>query len=659
MFRHSDGERPTLTIELIREGPKLVRKYYVPGSTALKRMRIVDEERDIGTHCAYGGLRGIDAVRAVLVETSGEELRQNLSGDRLDGVGHLLFDVLFGIQAAPGRDRDLKEILRATFKEQDSDRSPSPRDKPLRVRILAREYDLAALPWQATMWRTSVLTQWPNPWTFEIVSKVEMMEEHLLNLPARILIIAPILPRATTESANGLAGTSMRHVSALEAFFKRMHPSNDVRITWTIWETKKLLESFTPHVVYFFGHGEVDVKDRKLKLVFADDKEVVRDVAAWFKTPHQSVYVLFVNACLSGQAGWHSAWSQMRDVAPVVISNVMDVFAERAASYAYTFFMQWWERLLDPVEAANVQPNQTNDIFGWATAITHTTYKSFVVERPPLEKLYGDDAEFWCDRDTQRAIAYKHVSDLCKAPNQRVEAIICCGTPTSHVDKIARQCIDYIHSETTNIRIKRHTVRMPLQRAPEVGSAHFELQLKMDFGFGMEKDLRALLSANAPRVMGHAHRVLWLDWGVLKNQKKYSKDVEAWLVFVRDIVARACPPEIRIITSLHVEEARDVVVKLMEKIDKYLENEDLSTRDFGFIKLAPLDDIVRLDIMKFLRLHDCEKVDKVSRAIYGRTAGNYAETVHWLRVGLTEGWPVVLDRLRDTSQRIEDKDDDI
>ncbi len=647
--------RPTLTIELFREGNTLRRKYHLPASAALGHVHIVDDVRDIGSACLYGELRGLDALQAVLAETTKEELRENLSHERLDGVGQLLFEMLFGSSTHAST---RSEIFRTVFQEPDPKRQPGPKDKPLRVRILAHEPELVALPWQATMWRDEPLTQPFNPWTFEIVSAREMKERHTLRLPARVLVIAPELPHPEPESAHGLAGTTLRHVHALRFFFQRMHRSNDVRIVRRARETEKLLEDFTPNVVYFFGHG--DVTNLQSRLRFADGEAIlVRDVAGWLKKPHHNVDLVFLNACSSGQARWHSAWWHLREVAPMVITNVMDAFAERAAGYAQTFFAQWWEKLQDPVVAANVVPTQTENIFDWATAISHTTYDTFVVHRGPLEKPFGDKPEDRLDRDEPRALAYKHVSDLCKSSTQKVEAILCCGTRSSHVEKIAEQCIDYIESESDKYHVRRVSVRLPSVRAPDVTSIHFEAQLKQDFGFDLQKDLGAILLQRAPRSMGNAYRVLWLDWGVLKNQKKYAKDIEAWLVFVRDIVARACPQDIRVIASLAVEEESGVVAKLKEKFDEYEDNDDLSTLEFSLKGLEPLGDVSRKHIMTFLRSHACEKVDKVSRAIYDRTGGNYAETCQWLHVGLKEGWAVVLDRLRDPAKTNQNDADDV
>jgi hypothetical protein len=292
--------------------------------------------------------------------------------------------------------------------------------------------------------------------------------------------------------------------------------------------------------------------------------------------------------------------------------------------------------------------------------LAQTLYETWTTRRQPLPHDVPDRAEDWFNRDKQRAIAYKHITDLARHPDQKAEAIVAYGKSGNSLEKISQQIIDYIEQEAGDrVHILRLPVQLPVQDGAAWDAHVMEHRLKIQLGSGPDEPLKAVLASKAPRIAHNAARVLWLDWQVIRGLESFAKPLYTWLEFVRDRLAPACPPGIRIVAALALEADGDAFQKLHERLPLLRSEQELRTKYFRCTTLEPLDTGTLVDIVDFLERHGCpaEILNAAGNAIFRKTEGRYDDTTALLREGLTGGWHALLHRLLREVGQVSRRDD--
>ncbi len=629
--------RPQLTIELRRDGANLVRRYHLPDSG-----RIACQPPAPGSFAAIGesyrahhehGLRGLNAA---LTLGTAEALDRCLSGARLDSAGALLFEILFGTD-----EHGIQQLIReaASIKEP----HPTPIRARLRARIFTDLPELLGLPWRVTQWKGYLLRDYD--WTFEVCQVLAPRARIDHRSPGRVLVIAPPEPAPLAGPPPPTIQVE-QHVEDLSALLDNVAPgfgaTGALRIARSRDEVEQALTGFGADFVYFYGHGEVHEAKPYLRLGDGvGDRLAIPDFA--FMLRHRPPRVVFLNGCWTAAGGWHAAGHQLLPHVPLVIANGTAADADAARRYALEWLEAWLGRGVEPVVAAHARPKDTTRLSAWTPAVVYTDYETWETSRPPNTRIRLARAEDWLDRKPQRAIALSYVADLVRHERQRVEALLVYGLPGNSLERVFQQIIDHIAREAGDrIHIRRLNVPFPDLREPELQAAHFEQDLKAHFGLGLQDKLATALGARAPLPKGNAARVLWLDFGVLRDCDRFN-DLFTFLAFARDYLASTEFEGFHVVASLALEAEGEAYTELATMLPGLRGEGDLWTDRFRCAALDPVGGVSLVDVLQFLEDHGCDQdlVRDLAGAIFQATNGKHDTTTEKLREGLRLGWRVL------------------
>ena len=621
----------SVTVRLERTNGLLHRSYYFPDYGHLSKYDHVCTWSQFATDFAFDGQRGLDALASLLDRGGEEALEKHLMGKKLVTVGEALFEVLFGGSA------EWTPLLRAAFKVQPDDADPSPTFQGLRVRIWAEDPVLANLPWRSTAWQgrwlMNALPGGTPGWIFETVVGDRPRRPVNLPGPCKILVVAPQCIEAETDQHLDELRRTLEDIS--EQYKDETH----LRIVEGRGDLETALRGMRPHVVYYYGHGG-SVNEQPCLLLGGVGESPV-------PLPMQDLRILleghpplavFLNACKLGAGGWQCAGRQLLPPVRFVCANRTTAFSRYSTQMACHFFQRFLGEGRDPVVSLHALPGtvSTTD-FQWATATVWSDYPQWVTRLEQGKRLHRKPGQR-LDRDSQRALARKHVDELTASPNRRVEAFVTYGSEGALVHRFGDQLHDYLHKNKIRIKWKN---RDPEDADPVVFEPiHLEEDLRIWLG-DPEAPLQHIFNLQVPS-RDNVH-VLALNWGTYGGENRQGvptwDELGDWLAFCADL-ANHCPDDLRLVCHLSLEISVDEHSTYEEKI------EDLADRldhdQFRCTLLPVLDDVKRRDIRNYLADRsntNCPPslVPDVSRLIFDKTKGRYEETVALIEEG-EDGW---------------------
>ncbi|WP_437566128.1 hypothetical protein [Sorangium sp. So ce542] len=633
MHRHE--ERLTLTIDLARRDHDLVRTYVVAAQGEVATHASPFDS--VGASYRAGGACGLAALHGVLARGDRAEIEASLTGGELDRAGAALFEALFGAgeQWVP--------VLRAAFRQPEPRPRPDPCRYPLRVRICTRDPLLQGLPWRAAMWTGRLLLD--EAWTFEVCCDLD--PEHAVDFlaPGSILVIAPDFV--------GMApiGTAA-HLRDLGQVFEGLSPGHTTsphfRVARTPAQIEHALRGMRPDIVYFYGHGAV-VNDQ-LALYLGEGRPepvLLRDLARLLRECPPRV--VFFNGCQTGQAGWHSAGAQLLPDVPLVIANATTAWSKSASRFAVQWFGAWLREGLDPVAALHqLGGSASTEGFAWITPVVHSHYRHFTTVRSSAATRLPYFPADWLDREEQRSRVFGYISDLARDPRRRVIAAIAYGPPGNSLERLPDQIIARVESDAgERLHIRHIALRFPEQRALQDLAANLAHGLKLQLRHETTAPLQHVLRAHAPRRIGDAVPILWLDWGVfgeppLRQPELSPEHVTEWLKFVRNEIASSCPDELRVISTIGLEMESSKIPRLSARLSAFEADANFRNAKFRVRTIPPLKDVELSDVLDYLEHVDCpaELTHELARLIQRATKGRYEETVRLLKKGPPAWYPL-------------------
>jgi hypothetical protein len=232
-------------------------------------------------------------------------------------------------------------------------------------------------------------------------------------------------------------------------------------------------------------------------------------------------------------------------------------------------------------------------------------------------------------------------------------AAIAYAAPGNYLDRLMGQIITRVESDAgERLHIRHVRLRFPEQRALHELATNLTYGLKLQLCHEATAPIEHVLRANAPRRIGDAVRILWLDWGVFGEPPLYQpalspEQVMEWLKFVRNEIASSCPEEVRVIATvaLNVEPSR--IPKLGSGLSALEANRDFRTEKFRFRVIPPLKDVELSEILDYLERVGCpaELTHELAELIHRAKKGHYEETVSLLQKG-PPAWYPLRDELR-------------
>ncbi len=635
--------RHELTVRLARDGDALHAVYHRPTYGPIAERRAPwTPGADV---LRVAGAAGLDALGALLDRGHAAELVEHLTEGDLSRVGGLLFEALLGER------EHWEPVLRGVFELGPAGR-PNPIYGPVRLRVCADDGLLGGLPWRLTTWRGQLLCD--HGWTFEATALPEPSRHVDLPTPAKVLVLAPACAGAEDLETD-------THLAALREALLRVSPHYASAAFLRVEQTRdgllRGLRGMHPHVLYYYGHADVRGDQACLLLGGRDDRpdplrmgDLRRILAA------NPPLVACLNGCKTAASGWHAAGHQLGTDVPLVLSNRTTAWSAHAGTAA----IQWLARTLgegeDPVVAlCRLPANACTRGFQWATMVAHTHYRSWSAGRDPTA-VRPPVVGLRLDRDQQRALLFKHVSDLVQSRARRVEAAVAFAAPGNHVERFYAQLIDYLEIVATHLaHVKRVVVRFPEDRDDLERRLEDELRVQLDVQ--PHETLEQALRFHAPRPdPGGAAPLLWFDWGTFGGELQPSltpEQLTAWVGFCADTLTRHCPAEVRVVSYLAMEVDARHHGRLTRAMDAL--REQFFREAFRCSLIPALPDLKLIDLMEFLgdptnTTCPAAIAGEVARLMFEETRGHYAETIALIEEAEQTTWTRLLGRLRSLHQ---------
>lgn len=628
--------RRSLTVHLGRTKDTLERAYSL-GNRTIHRSSVAWQT--LGNSFRFADVEGLDAIARLLDGGDEHQLTASFTRSNLAEVGEILFATLFG---GP---EDWGPVFRAVFDQPDGP-EPRPIFNAVRLRIATRDPALLGMPWRATSWQGKRLVAGLFPWTFEVAASETGRSAHL-PVPPKILVIAPEVAEMDA------LGTAAHTAELREAAVSVSSRYNDPAYFRTVDNRDDLIaavQGMQPHLVYYYGHAEVVGGQASLALTDASKRKrslIMDDLANILKPPPVAV---FLNGCMSGASGWHSAGYKLSPDVPMVISNRTTAWTGRSGPAAIRWIRDLLRGTDDPVALLDtIDAAEATQGFQWVTTLVHTAYDHWTSGTADEEAMPPIGLRL--DRQHQRRAALGQVSDLTQGSLKRVEAMIAYGETGNHVDQACDQVVDYVETRgKQTARIKR--LRLPFPGARDGLAARLESDLRTALkcrpGDVLEFALRNFLPrADATRPTP----LLWIDWGTLGHGTQApltGAELSEWLEIGATLLAAACPKECRIVSFLSIVSAAGSQKRLASFVGTL--RLSLTNDAFGFQLLPEFQGLEVIDIFEYLRDPRNTKCPPawardMAELLHRAAKGNYEATVALIQEGEAMTWTRLRARL--------------
>ena len=202
-------------------------------------------------------------------------------------------------------------MLGALF-DSGAERQPAPSRHPVRLRVWTETPALLGLPWRLTTWSGRWLVD--DGWTFEVTTEVVPQFRAILPLPCRILVVAPghrgMVDIGTDDHLKNLFEVLG---APYQGLWHRARSRRDLAAA---------LPAMCPDVLYYYGHGAIIGGQLCLACGGPDEPRDPLLVAHLRQLMQQHApKLVYINGCMSGASGWHSAGHQLGPTVPMVVSN--------------------------------------------------------------------------------------------------------------------------------------------------------------------------------------------------------------------------------------------------------------------------------------------------------------------------------------------------
>ena len=632
-----DTRRP-LTVRLARDGATLRWSHHL-GDRALHEG--AEPWAALGKDLRIDDAIGLDAVARLLDRGDGKELLAQLSLRRLTDVGEILFRTLLGPPEV------WEAVLPVAFGQPEGTRPP-PTFDALRVRVVTTDPDLLGMPWRLASWQGKRLVEGLLPWTFEVSALPDPRLSVHFPHPARVLVLAP----GKVEGLRDLEAD--QHVAELQEAVSAVSPVYKdgayFRLVKNDGDLFAALRGMRPHVVYYYGHAEVLGGLAALTLAGPDGQKRLLIMDDFKRRMESLPLAVFVNGCMSGASGWHSAGHKLSPEVPVVVANRTTSWTGNAGPAA----IRWLQELLrgdrDPVALLDtLDPTGMTRDFQWATTIVHTGYLTWTAGEADDEPRAPVGLRL--DRKSQRNAALGQVTSLVQGKSKRVEVMVAYGEPGNHVEQVGDQLVDYLETHARqSVRAKRLVLRFPDVRAELVQG--LEDELRRALGVGAHDDLQYAVRRFLPRPdASRATPLLWIDWGTFAHADDTREGLQPpldalerseWLELCSKTLVDACPAECRIVSFLATEIAPGAGAALKDEIETH--GFDLVSDAFGCQLLPELLGLSVMDILEYLRDPRNTKCppgnipQQMAKLLHQATRGNYQDTVALIHKAEATTW---------------------
>lgn len=617
-----------LVVRLSRQGAKVDVRYERPGMGALQ---VRPQRAEISAVAEIAQL--LDVARLDVLE-------KRLASATSDW-GPKLFALLFP---------DWQAVARAVFERRATDPQPTPTYGAVRVWIVADDPLLVGLPWRLAAWDGRLLVD--LGWTLAVTRNPNPSRHVSTRPPEAALVIAP------RTSTPGGADAAQAAIEAIEAVWGKANTPHVVRTRREL--QNKIDGGLRPHVVLVHGHVTTASSRPCLLLDGATggDALPLHELARLLRgaDAQAGAAVIYLDVTRDDGDGHSdgSAFEPLINVAPLVAWRRVPQHVPDGTSRALLWLRRWLSDAADPLTAwRDAHWEDLTKSVEAATVVLHADYRTWTTEPPPVAAP-PPVVDLVLDRRTPKALVAADVRDLVKTDARRVLGFVACAAHGHSVAHFPTQLEHYLQGDFGHVAaIKRVPLQFPGERQNLF--ATLERELRLQLGADPGETLAFLLRRHAPRRLGSARPVLWLDWGAFGEgllPKLTATQLREWVRFGAEFLAPQCPSDLRLITSVSLQLTNaatcERVCELLEdvRLQPWYEHQ---AGAFRLSELKPLDVVTQTEILEFLATHStCASAlrPELAQLAYKATKGDFDKTVALLEEGQNGSWYSLAARLR-------------
>ncbi|KPA10945.1 hypothetical protein MHK_008848 [Candidatus Magnetomorum sp. HK-1] len=519
------------------------------------------------------------------------------------------------------------------------------------IRIISEDENICRLPWQLLAKDGQFLIH--NNCSIMLSCKKDFQDAVLPELP-KILMIMP--QPATLEKTD-----ADNHLNALNEQLSMVHPrysSNEYMQVVKTWKDfKHKIQTFQPHIIYYYGHG-IGTTDAS-RLVFCDKHHKSHEVSMIdfsqklrkLETPPTIAYI---NCCYGDTGGLIGAGKQLGDFIPAVITNRTEVYIEDAQHQGLAFFKRVLLDGEEPHVAVNlIYQDMSVTNTRWLTPIMHCNYNSWTYKpKPPVSSMIHDT--HWrvkLDRIKQFSQVKYMTEEMLTNQRPKILSYLWYGEQGQGIDQFHHRLRVELREKLSPTELIEITPIWPphfvdfhescenmYRQAFNVQSfLHIPSQIR-ELGYGKQSLIyirhTPLTSTRIVNLKVLKRYIEWLDQyflPLLKQDKFFA------LVGVSYIVNQPA------------------------KISRLIEKKKITTAHYTNTVFRVLDEMKKLDkqdLYDFLQTHNIrlpyDSKEKVLNEILSKTNGHYEQTLYELENLVNRAWAMD-DKLDDD---IDDDDED-
>ncbi len=616
-----------LTVQLQRQGDTLQTRYFLPSGLDIPgpERSWSSVEKAVEPICM-----GLDMTDEKAIMGALEQSAHNW--------GQILFEILFG------PDPEWEQIMRTLFHKGDGSR-PNPTYAPARLRIFTELPLLLGLPWRLAAWNNYRLAVTPG-WELATTGVSVPEDSVLTTAPCNVLIVAARSGARENE-------TDLDHTKAIIDVLQQVWSTRErdfVRVAHTRAELRHALGGMNPHLVYVYGKGTVTT-DGPALLLDGDgcaDPFSLTELARLLEPARPGL--VYLNVAGFTEPGL-TPGQIMAQVAPLVVWRRLSCRTPDRTSLAVAWLRRWLQKREDPVVTLHAVTRESGSAEAMTLAV-HARYRVWNTQKPRQSNLQEAIAHLVLNRDEQKALVDKHLSELVGSDRRRVMALVAYAEPGNMIGSLHEQLQYYLDIKIADLaEINWRHLQFPLSRDNLRSDLEYELRLQLEAHH--DEPNGHLIRRHAPRVAGFGKRgVLWLNWGVFGSAENCQALLDSvqlgdWLRFSSEVLSNQCPEDLRVVSYLAVELKNYQVLE--EELDRQSWEPWCRLPSFWLSELPPLGKVTKRHLYHYLV--DNSKCDpNIQEEIAGRlineTHGEFEKVADLIKEAQSGSWYDLLETLR-------------
>jgi hypothetical protein len=366
-------------------------------------------------------------------------------------IGCYLFNQIF----KPLRDSDRTALINAEVE----------------VRIVTKNEHIAKLPWSLLAYEELFLTT--GKWSVALSPPCEECADCLLPPSPRLLFICP-QPRSWGDTE---AEPHIEELKTLLATANHLYTQEKyLRIVNTWSDLVSALESFKPHVVYYYGHGAADANSSRLVFSTSDrskaDIRPVADFANLLRSlQNDHPIVVYVNCCKGDVGGLLGVTFQLGAFIPAVITNCTIALVDAAREQGRHIWKNILVNGVAPHEAFSgmrrrlAAANFSVSDVRWITPVLHYSYKKWEFKAPTnISRLQlKPNWDNMLDRTRQTAEVIYRVGLMLRSQKSASVAFLWHGNEGEGIDQFYHRLEIELHDGFQDVALYQIAPAWPLE----------------------------------------------------------------------------------------------------------------------------------------------------------------------------------------------------